>query len=524
MKFFTSKLFSKIIFCFILASIVFVHVSHLTTNPAGLYVDETSIGLNAAAIATDGVDEYGNAFPLYFEAFGEYKNPIYIYATALVFKIFGVSDFNLRLTSAIFFFLALLAYYLTVCQLTKTQWIRWFCLISLGFLPQYFLLSRVSFEAISLLTFTSWFIYFYLQGFCTEKMYKKQIIFAALAGLFLGLSIYTYSTARLTTFAFAGIVFLLHLRKDHLKTCAAFTGTLLLSLLPWITYVYNNSSHLLGRFQEISYVYLDTSMLHKVYEFSSRCAYYLSPKFQVLVGDIEPRHHIGFYGNVLAIVYMLCALYIALLLVNILRRKRLFQIRNFELFILLAIPITLAPAALTDEYGHSIRILLLGYWFCLILPLVLNRLEQLTLPQLIKKFHVRTVGIAVLFICLLGNIFFYLDFFYNDYQPISVGYFGGYKVQDALQFATQNPAQNIIFSNTWQSQYTYPAYYANVLPELKNKHITFEKLDAYASTQNTCIVYWNEQQNLIDTLARNSEAKQVEFKPKSGTSSVRCFE
>ena len=47
----------------------------------GLYVDEASIGYNAWTIAHFGVDEHGIHFPLFFEAFGEYKNPIYVYAS-----------------------------------------------------------------------------------------------------------------------------------------------------------------------------------------------------------------------------------------------------------------------------------------------------------------------------------------------------------------------------------------------------------------------------------------------------------
>src|ERR1043166_1964437 len=62
----------------------------LRTTP-GFFVDESSIAYNAWSIAQTGRGEHGITMPLYFPAFGEYKNPVYIYLLALVFKITGPS-------------------------------------------------------------------------------------------------------------------------------------------------------------------------------------------------------------------------------------------------------------------------------------------------------------------------------------------------------------------------------------------------------------------------------------------------
>ena len=51
--------------------------------PPSLNWDEAAVGYNAYTIANSGRDEYGNFFPLYFLSFGEGKNPIHIYFTAL---------------------------------------------------------------------------------------------------------------------------------------------------------------------------------------------------------------------------------------------------------------------------------------------------------------------------------------------------------------------------------------------------------------------------------------------------------
>ncbi|MBV8301108.1 MAG: hypothetical protein JOY68_04205, partial [Candidatus Dormibacteraeota bacterium] len=61
------------------AAIIVRNLATLDTAPPGMYIDEASIGYNAWAIAHYGVDEHGFTMPLYFQAFGEYKNPVYVY-------------------------------------------------------------------------------------------------------------------------------------------------------------------------------------------------------------------------------------------------------------------------------------------------------------------------------------------------------------------------------------------------------------------------------------------------------------
>ena len=77
-------------------------------NPAGFFADEASIGYNSYLILTTGKDEWGRRFPLFFRAFGEYKNPLDIYLTAPFIAIFGLNEFSVRISSAFFSTLSLL--------------------------------------------------------------------------------------------------------------------------------------------------------------------------------------------------------------------------------------------------------------------------------------------------------------------------------------------------------------------------------------------------------------------------------
>ena len=74
----------------------------LVGSPPGLYVDEASIGYNAWTIAHFGVDEHGIHFPLFFEAFGEYKNPVYVYAVAALVRFLPLTVAVERFPAAIF--------------------------------------------------------------------------------------------------------------------------------------------------------------------------------------------------------------------------------------------------------------------------------------------------------------------------------------------------------------------------------------------------------------------------------------
>src|SRR3990167_8581848 len=88
---------------FILAVILILafvlRVYRLPEIPPSLSWDEASIGYDAWAITLDGKDQWGNYLPSIFKSFGEYKYPMHIYATALAIKVFGLSDFTVRLPS-----------------------------------------------------------------------------------------------------------------------------------------------------------------------------------------------------------------------------------------------------------------------------------------------------------------------------------------------------------------------------------------------------------------------------------------
>jgi hypothetical protein len=62
-RLYTEKNF-KYLIIILIGIISFAHLYKLGIVPTGLFIDETSIGYNAATISQSGTDEYGNHFPV----------------------------------------------------------------------------------------------------------------------------------------------------------------------------------------------------------------------------------------------------------------------------------------------------------------------------------------------------------------------------------------------------------------------------------------------------------------------------
>lgn len=87
----------------ITAGAAVIRVVGLSDLPPGLFCDEAGLGYNAHSLLHTGRDENGAFLPLYVWSFGvSYKNPVFIYSAMLPVGLFGLSEFSVRLTSALF--------------------------------------------------------------------------------------------------------------------------------------------------------------------------------------------------------------------------------------------------------------------------------------------------------------------------------------------------------------------------------------------------------------------------------------
>ena len=106
-----------VILLLILALAIVLRFYNLTNVPPGVNRDEASIGYTAYSLLQTGKDEYGRFLPISFQSFGDWKLPLYIYATAVSVKVFGLTEFAVRFPSAIFGILTVFLTYILVKEL-----------------------------------------------------------------------------------------------------------------------------------------------------------------------------------------------------------------------------------------------------------------------------------------------------------------------------------------------------------------------------------------------------------------------
>ena len=194
-----------------------VYLCRVPADPPGFYIDESWIAYNAHAIAQTGRDEYGVAWPLYFRAFGEYKNPTLVYLLAIVFRFTGPSILIARLLCAVLGVAAALLLGILGWKLSRQFYVAVFVGLSAALTPWLYESSRLVFEVAVYPLAIALFL-LALQRASTKPTWKASNV-AAIAGA-LALLTYTYSIGRLLAPMFA-VGLLVFARKENRRAVAA---------------------------------------------------------------------------------------------------------------------------------------------------------------------------------------------------------------------------------------------------------------------------------------------------------------
>lgn len=486
--------------------VFFFHLWQLGAVPRGLYVDESSIGINAASIVETGRDEHGVAFPLYFRAFGEYKSPVYIYTTALVFKLFGVSEFTLRLTSALFFLLFLIAFTWLVWELCgKSSLVALYALTAAGLLPWFFNLSRIAFEVISHLSAVAWAL------LVTWKAYRRDdargnVILALLAGGLWGLSLYTYPTARvLAPLTMVALLAVYHTRKQWARTGTAFLGFVVCAV-PLLIASTNNPEVINARFRYVTYIFdASLSLAERIETFGSNYALYVSPRYLLRQGDTILRHHTGSTGELYFIVGALAVLgLLSLTMTSAPYRSRFIMFLGLNA---LAAPVA---AALTTG-DSSLRSILIGLY-----ALVFSAIGASFL-QSIADERARRVLLALVFLFLGIEASSYLSDYFTRYPERSILWFESYDFKSALAIALQQGPKEIVVSEKANQPYAHLAFYRRVL---RDPGTVPAFVGPPVAEEGRCVIYF-----LFDETVFNQERfRWRDLTPEGGFTKLRCYD
>lgn len=174
--------------------------------PSGFTPDEAAQGYTAYSIWETGKDEWGNFLPLNLRSFGDFKPPLYTYLSVPFVGLFGLSEFIVRLPSALLGIVAIVFTYLLTKKLTNDTSMALVAALLLAISPWHVPLSRGAFEANVSTALLTGGIYFFLQGLQRPAMMWY-------AAILLGLNVFSYHSARLVTPAILVLVCLYYRKK-----------------------------------------------------------------------------------------------------------------------------------------------------------------------------------------------------------------------------------------------------------------------------------------------------------------------
>lgn len=328
------------------ALLVVRNLSDLDSAPPGLYNDEASIGYNAWAIADHGVDEHGATMPLFFEAFGEYKNPVYVYTLALLLKVFPLTVAVERLPAALFGMASVIFITLAAWQLTRSRLITFTTLALAALTPWLTIESRVGFEVISMVAFISAAVWLLLVA---EQRRSRRWFLAA--GAAFGIAIFGYSTARLEVGLFVAAFAAMQWFGKRAQRTPGWWAVLIGPALGYVVMGIWSLIHpgaLTARYDLLSITAGNPSAATVVRTFVGNWLSYFSPNFLLTQGDSNPRHNFQYGGMLLA-----AGVAVALIgAVGVLRRRD--RTERWLLWCLLLAPVAAALTVLGDT-AHALR-------------------------------------------------------------------------------------------------------------------------------------------------------------------------
>lgn len=253
-RFITQNRYIPILIIVILAFILRAY--QVNKLPPGLYDDEVSLGYNAYSLLNYGKDEYGERFPLWFKAFGEYKLPVYIYTDIIPIAIFGKNEFAVRFPSVLFGTLTTLFLYLFLKNLlslvpkaleNKFYNVPLISAFILAITPWHIQFSRGAYESVAA-------VCIYIIGCWQFTVFykKKKILHLILSIFFLTLASYTYNSFRIITPLTFIVIFYILIKIKYISSKNIFLMALYTILLNIPLLFFTLSGHGYARLQQTS--------------------------------------------------------------------------------------------------------------------------------------------------------------------------------------------------------------------------------------------------------------------------------
>ena len=327
------------------AALLFVRI---TKHPPGFYIDESSIAYNAHTIARNGTDEHGISWPLYFRAFGEYKNPIYIYILAAIFRLTGPSILAARALSATLVVLAAAALGLLAWRLSRSRVVALLTVIFALVTPWFFELGHVTIEA-ALYPLACALFLLCLQRAAVKNRWSIADVIALAATL--ALLTYAYSIGRLLGPLLALGLFFFWTRQRWPGVIAVL-GLYAALVFPILAFSISHPGSLTWRFNMITYLNPLPGFGKLVTEFAKHYLLNLNLRRLLIRGDPSPDQFLHVYRtcHFLAPIFVFSIVGAGL----IVPRARS---ESWARFLIYGFAVSIVPASLTTQPFHMLRLI-----------------------------------------------------------------------------------------------------------------------------------------------------------------------
>lgn len=489
MSTYRKSVYITLLLAFLLFSFSFViRIYKVDTAPSGILIDEASHGYNAFSILKTGKDEHGVSYPLVFKAFGDQKLPLYTYLIVPAIKLFGLSVFAIRLPSVLAGSLFPIAIFFLLLEFGFRKKISLLGGLIAATNPWTIILSRFGYESnLGLLLFSLGIL------FSLMAVRRQRIYISLLAGIFFGLSLYSYIAYRFITPLILLSIIILHFKKNAFtaKIKLILIFSFIVTIAPLVLTLLSPQSS--ARFNQAGYGYssglkmeidenrtfcsqrlpriLCYSASNKVL-FMARSYLYryieaFSPGYLFLTGDSkDPSLNVDNFG--LFYVWLLPFYLLGILVIL----NRLYH-KHFlasDIFIFLGCIISVTPSLLVDR-AHILRLTAL-FPFLIIVMMY----GVLLLENYFKSRIARQITFASLYILSLLSVFFFLILFltvhvqkyeiaFRTFVPKLMNYLG---VQDPH---TQ------IYINSLTEGIMYYSFINRVDPSFYQKNVKWNKPD-----------------------------------------------
>ena len=454
----------------------------ITEIPPGINRDEGSIGYTAYSLLKTGMDEYGRAFPVSFESFGDWKLPFYIYTVVPFVSLFGLSELAVRFPSALFGTATVGLSYFLIHELTRkistridTNILGLLTAFLVAISPWHLHLSRVESESNTAVFFVVLGVLLFLKSIknLSWLIIPSLVCFALTYFIYAGNYIFT-------TLLVVGI-FLIY-RQTIPKTKYLFIGVTIFFLFSgfiWFNTFFGNQTKVSGIniFGDPSVVHakieiprnehnnpnsLFTRLVHNriifgLERFGQNYLNSFSPDFLFIKGGENKAHNIASFGN----MYLSEAPFLVLGLIFLIITKKTKEI----MLILLWFFISPIAASITKDAPHTNRMFAVFPILSLVTALGFVKFKDLLNSWLKNKLLYKNSVLLIIFALFMLNILVYMDRYYVHFprnEAVSWGI--GYKALTEALAKDPYASKQVIMTHPEFSHYIFLLFYSKYNP------------------------------------------------------------